>query len=172
MSSLRRSSSVFLGDHGLLHQFLKPLGVTCSTRHIMSRRNSPRCAAMNANLRDFLWQRSAQGSKPLWSLFWARRRLLFLEFHVPAAESRSLSEVVGFPAPVGSGSKGLTWKCGCPSFLSLESPAVEHGGTDSEVSCGPARADILTCGQFKSMVFEFGGVGLSGGHGLASYGEA
>jgi len=112
---------------------------------------------MNANLRDFLWQ---------------RRPLLFLEFHVPAAESRSLSEVVGFPAPVGSGSKGLTWKCGCPSFLSLESPAVEHGGTDSEVSCGPARADILTCGQFKGMAFEFGGVGLSGGHGLASYGEA
>ena len=157
MSSLRCSSSVFLVDNGLLRQLLKPLGVTRSTRHIMSRRNSPRCAAMNANLRDFLWQ---------------RRRLLFLEFHAPDAESRSLSEVVGFPAPVGSGSKGLTWKCGCPSFLSLESPAVEHGGTDSEVSCGPARADILTCGQFKSMVFEFGGVGLSGGHSLASYGEA
>ena len=34
------------------------------------------------------------------------------------------------------------------------------------------RADILTCGQFKGMAFEFGGVGLSGGHGLASYGEA
>jgi len=70
------------------------------------------------------------------------------------------------------GHSALTWKGEGTLLCGLFAPSGQRGEADSEVSGDSTRADIFPVGQFDGLAFEFGGVGLPGRHGVASYGEA